>query len=146
MSAKKSSNELFAKPGDKVRVRSGPLAGQRGLIVSVMSSGRFSVTAAGHRLKCEGNEITNYSLAARRAWATMPKRAGRPRAAEAKTKMLSIRLPIDLLELVDKRVRESNGRSRSEFIERTLRAAATTADIPVHEHRLRLVRSTTGRP
>lgn len=43
-------------------------------------------------------DVTNYSLAARKAWQTRPKRAGRPRLDEPRKRLISIRLDINLLD------------------------------------------------
>jgi hypothetical protein len=48
-----------------------------------------------HRVPRE--DVTNYSLAARRAWQTRPKRAGRPRSTSPK-RLISVRIEPGLLD------------------------------------------------
>ncbi|HZR00284.1 MAG TPA: hypothetical protein VFC93_15890 [Chloroflexota bacterium] len=50
----------------------------------------------GRALVLGGDEFTNFSLAARRAWRTMPKRAGRPRSANPTRRPISVRLDLDV--------------------------------------------------
>jgi hypothetical protein len=128
-------------PGDKVRLKTGDHAGERALVVAVQH-GTLVLDLGGRRVRCPVSGVTNFSLAARKAWATMPKRAGRPRAPVPRTKMLSLRLPVDLLEQVDDAVGAGHAETRSEFIERALRAAVTRASAP--RPKLRLVRTSQG--
>ena len=51
-----------------------------------------------------GEELTNFSLAARRAWEVMPKRAGRPTSAGPQKKMVSIRIDSQVWELLSRAV------------------------------------------
>jgi uncharacterized protein (DUF4415 family) len=71
----------------------------RGVIVSE-ANGRLIVELQGEEtVEIAPNEVTNYSLAARRAWAAMPKKAGRPRLdTSGKKKMVSLRIDADLWE------------------------------------------------
>ena len=63
--------------GDKVRIKTGSHAGERG-ILQVAADGALSVSLeTGEIVPVLGEELTNFSLAARRAWEVMPKRAGR---------------------------------------------------------------------
>lgn len=85
-----------ARPGDKIRVRTGSHAGARG-VVRTVGVGRLVLDLAdGGTVGVTPEEVTNYSLAARRAWAVMPKRAGRPRLDAPRKKMVSMRLDIDV--------------------------------------------------
>ena len=52
------------------------------------------------------NDITNYSLAARRAWKAMPKRAGRPQLFSQRKKMVSIRLDVDVWDRLGEAVEQ----------------------------------------
>lgn len=67
---------MKTKPGDKVRVKSGSHAGERG-IVEASDGGRFLVRleASGRSVRLMPEAITNFSLAARKAWVTGPDRA-----------------------------------------------------------------------
>jgi Arc/MetJ-type ribon-helix-helix transcriptional regulator len=76
----------------------------------------------------------------------MPKRAGRPRAAVPTTKMLSLRLPIDLLEKLDSVVRKGEADTRSELIERSLRASVTRILGRAEAPPLRLLRTVKAAP
>jgi hypothetical protein len=78
--------------GDKVRLRLGPNAGERGLVEEVNDSSLLVHLNTGERVIAPHEGITNYSLAARRAWDVMPKRAGRPSSASPPKKMVSIRI------------------------------------------------------
>jgi hypothetical protein len=68
------------KPGDKVRVKTGKLAGRRGVLVKKTASG-WVVAFDGDVPKATIllDELTNFSAAARQAWDRMPNRkVGRP--------------------------------------------------------------------
>ncbi len=52
----------------------------------------------GSSIRVEQKEITNYSLAACRAWQKMPKRAGRPQSPNPRKKMVSMRIDVDVWE------------------------------------------------
>ena len=70
----------------------------RGVIVSE-ADGMLVVELQEETIKIVPDEVTNYSLAARRAWTAMPKKAGRPRlSASRKKKMVSLRIDADLWE------------------------------------------------
>jgi hypothetical protein len=84
------------QPGDKVRIRSGPDKGSRGIIQSE-SNGLLEVQLdSSDIIYIEPEKITNFSLAARRAWKAMPKQAGRPQLSIPRKKMVSMRLDVDL--------------------------------------------------
>jgi len=52
---------------------------------------------SGEVVQVEMASVTNYSLAARRAWQVMPKRAGRPRLdASVRKQLVSMRLEVDV--------------------------------------------------
>lgn len=66
--------------GDKIRIKRGELAGYRGILVRPMS-GKWVVSVAqqDRSILLSAEDLTNYSLAARRAWCSMPNRkVGRP--------------------------------------------------------------------
>lgn len=65
---------------DKVRIKSGPFANRRGTLVG-RESGKWlvSISDENKTILVEQNDLTNFSLAARRAWQSMPHRkVGRP--------------------------------------------------------------------
>jgi hypothetical protein len=82
--------------GDKVRIRAAPRTGERGVIHSVTSEGLEVALPNGDIVTVEPVGLTNYSLAARRAWQTMPKKAGRPHSPGPGKRMVSIRIDAEL--------------------------------------------------
>jgi len=66
--------------GDKVRLRTGRFAGMRGTLLQKSPAGwRVLEGDDGRTVVARLEELTNYSLAARRAWKSMPDRkVGRP--------------------------------------------------------------------
>src|SRR6266568_3958365 len=86
--------------GDKVRIRSGSYVGVRGVIRSE-SDGLFEIQLDEDGIaSVPAKEVTNYSLAARRAWKTMPKRAGRPKGQKPVKRMVSMRLDVDVWDML----------------------------------------------
>jgi hypothetical protein len=90
-------SHLYDRAGDRVRIKSGQYQGQRGQIDDLTTGGDVIVVVEGTRLVVSRNSITNFSLAARRAWATRPKRAGRPTLPTPRKKMISLRIDIETL-------------------------------------------------
>lgn len=86
--------------GDKVRIRSGPNRGIRGTIHSMLQETVQIQLQTGELIQLLPEDITNYSLAARRAWEVMPKQAGRPRLPIPRKKMVSLRLDIDVWKML----------------------------------------------
>ena len=106
--------------GDKVRVRSGEHKGKRGVIQSE-EIGLVEVELdTGEVLNLTALEVTNYSLAARRAWQSIPKKAGRPRSDQAK-KMVSVRLDQDVIAMLNSAVGKGLFSSKSEVVNTLLR-------------------------
>lgn len=87
--------------GDKIRLKSGLHAGLRGNIQGATGELVSVILPTGDVVETSSSHLTNYSLAARNAWANMPKRAGRPARNGRKKRMLSLRLDEDILELLD---------------------------------------------
>lgn len=83
-------------PGDKVRVRVNPHRGLRGVIDAVQDGLLRIRLTTNDVVDLQPEDITNYSLAARRAWESMPKRAGRPPGAGPRKKMVSLRLDAEV--------------------------------------------------
>lgn len=102
--------------GDKVRIRSGIHAGVRGIVQAYAGDFLEIQLDEGELLPIMPEEITNYSLAARRAWRTMPKRAGRPQLSVPRKKMVSMRLDIDLWERLGEAVERGFIASREEAV------------------------------
>ena len=68
------------RKGDKIRIKGGKLADKRGILLRP-HSGKWvvSIPDPDVTLMVSAEEFTNYSLAARRAWRSMPDRkVGRP--------------------------------------------------------------------
>ena len=97
---KAPQNHIGFRLGDKVRLRSGPHKGARGNISSE-SDGRLEIELdTGDRVAALPEDITNYSLAARRAWQAMPKRTGRPKGQRPVKRMMSMRLDSDVWDML----------------------------------------------
>lgn len=112
------------RSGDKVRIRAGPRAGCRGRIHAVTSIEIEVELDDGTYSSVQPAEITNYSLAARRAWQVMPKRAGRPRLQESKRKkMVSLRLDAAVWEQLGRAVELGWIPSREEAINSWVQAS-----------------------
>jgi hypothetical protein len=84
------------QPGDKIRVRVGAHTGARGIIQSELNGLLEILLDESNIINVPVKDVTNYSLAARRAWQVMPKRSGRPQLPAPRKKMVSIRLDIDV--------------------------------------------------
>lgn len=84
------------QPGDKVRLRAGEYQGHRGVILGEEEDRVQVELEAGETVNVLPDELTNYSLAARRAWKTMPKKAGRPKAHARQKRPVSFRLDMDV--------------------------------------------------
>jgi len=82
--------------GDKIRIKNLPgLKGERGVIEAVRESKLVVRTESGKNINLDPREITNFSLAARKAWKSMPKRkVGRPRGTSVSNR-ISVTLRID---------------------------------------------------
>lgn len=100
MSAKHLGAADGHRTGDKVRVKVGPHSGARGLVLE--AQGDVLTIDLGERRAVTARvaEVTNYSLAARRAWRSMPKRAGRPRAVDRRKRMVSLRIDSDVWRML----------------------------------------------
>ncbi len=112
---------LGFQPGDKIRVRSGPQMGARG-IIQAEKEGRLEIQLDdGNTILIELEEITNYSLAARRAWQVMPKRAGRPQLPSPRKKMISMRIDVEVWDRLGEAVNLGLIPNREEMVNNWLR-------------------------
>ena len=109
------------QPGDKVRIRSGPRTGARGIICSQVDGLLEIEIGINDTVRVNVEEITNYSRAARRAWKAMPKRAGRPQLAVPRKKMVSMRLDVDVWEQLGRAVELGLISSREQALNTWLR-------------------------
>jgi hypothetical protein len=111
------------RPGDKVRIRTGPYAGARG-IIRLEKDGLFEIKlddSESNIVTVPVENITNYSRAARRAWKVMPKRAGRPSLPFPRKKMVSIRIDVDVWNRLDEAIELGLIPSREQAINSWLR-------------------------
>lgn len=106
--------------GDKVRIKVGEHAGQRGLIVGGTASTLTVSAPGGDTVTLEACDITNYSAAARKAWKSMPKKSGRPPAAIVKRRV-SLRIDSDLWDRLAIAVERGTIRSREQAVNDWLR-------------------------
>lgn len=74
---------MKARPGDSVRLKDADHFGMRGTIKRVARSHLVvELVNANDLVQLTHDEVTNYSLAARKAWTSMPnKRVGRPKGS-----------------------------------------------------------------
>ncbi len=134
---------LTHAPGDKVRVRKGEFAGQRGLLetvsethlVVILTDTSFGVTTLSPDM------VTNYSLAARRAWNTMPKRSGRPRLSAPKKHAATFRLDIDVCQMLAEAAEFKLLSTRDAFVNDCLRGQL---QLLLADHRRVSARSSAG--
>ncbi len=107
--------------GDKIRIKTGSHVGERG-ILQVAADGALSVSLeTGKIVPVLGVELTNFSLAARRAWEAMPKRAGRPRTGKPQKQMVSIRLDTQIWAMLGQAVELGLVASREQAVNEWLR-------------------------
>jgi uncharacterized protein (DUF4415 family) len=87
---------MDAEPGDKVRLKGESHHGERGVVENVRATSvvvRLDETS--ERVQVSLSEVTNFSLAARKAWERMPgRRVGRPKGSTT-TNRVSVTLRID---------------------------------------------------
>ena len=87
---------MKAARGDKVRVKSGDHTGERGIVESL--DGDMLVVRleqSDGKVRVLPEQVTNYSLAARKAWATEPDRAVGRRKGTKLTDRVSVTLRLD---------------------------------------------------
>jgi uncharacterized protein (DUF4415 family) len=87
---------MDAQIGDKVRLKGDANRGARGVIEKLESVNLFvRLDESGALVQVPRTNVTNYSLAARKAWERMPaRRVGRPKGS-SKTDRVSVTLRID---------------------------------------------------
>ena len=118
------------RKGDKIRIKSGKFAGERGLLLrSYAGKWIVSVTDRELKLMVSAEELTNYSLAARRAWRSMPDRkVGRPVGSRVSDRV-SVIFRIDRALWTQFLSAEENGLigDRTTVINKCLRELVTSA-------------------
>ena len=87
---------MVALLGDEVRVKAGEHRGRRGVVTHVANSRlRLRLDDSDAVADVTADDVTNYSLAARKAWKSMPDRAvGRPKGLKLCDRV-SVTLRID---------------------------------------------------
>lgn len=87
---------MDAAPGDKVRLKGKTHHGKRAVVDEVRSKVLIvRLDGTGQLVQVSPAEVTNFSLAARKAWKSMPeRRVGRPRGSTT-TDRVSVTLRID---------------------------------------------------
>jgi Arc/MetJ-type ribon-helix-helix transcriptional regulator len=118
------------RAGDKVRIKSGAHAGIRAVLAKVSRNLLIAVVDGVDTLMVPPDSVTNFSLAARKAWAVMPKRSGRPPAAHPPKRMVSLRLDIELLSRLDEAVRSGAVENRSQGITSLVNAGLDRLGVP----------------
>jgi hypothetical protein len=87
---------LKAEPGDKVRLKLGAHRGERGVIEAIDGDKCVvRLEASGRSVRVVPESVTNYSLAARKAWVTGPDRAVGRRKGTKLCDRVSVTLRID---------------------------------------------------
>jgi hypothetical protein len=90
-----------AEAGDKIRLKAGAHAGERG-IVEAFEGEKLMIRLddSGQKVRASPDEVTNFSLAARKAWVTGPDRAvGRRKGTKLCDRVsVTLRLDRDLWE------------------------------------------------
>jgi hypothetical protein len=90
-----------AEAGDKVRVKVGDHTGRRGVVEAVEGDKLvLRIEESGSKVRVTPEQITNYSLAARKAWVTGPDRAvGRKKGTKLYDRIsVTLRFDRDLWE------------------------------------------------
>lgn len=87
---------MKAAAGDKVRMKAGDHAGERGVIETVDGEKLLvRLDELDTKVRVTADQVTNYSLAARKAWATEPNRAVGRRKGTKLTDRVSVTLRLD---------------------------------------------------
>ena len=111
-----------ARVGDKVRVKTGLHSGARGVLSGVRGKQHTVLFRDGTRLRIDATQVTNFSAAARRAWRTMPKRAGRPLNPDRKVQV-SLRIDAATWQGLGELAENGHIRSREHLTNVLLRRA-----------------------
>lgn len=106
--------------GDKVRVKG---TSERG-IIEAASGDEVSVRVGGSLIAVCSGCVTNYSDAARRAWRDRPKKTGRPKLPAPRKRMVSLRLDLEVLDLIALLAEHSLIPNREQAVNDWCRAAA----------------------
>lgn len=122
---------MDAEIGDKVRLKNDGYAGKRGIVEAVNgSSMAVRIDGASTTITVQPADVTNFSLAARKAWQNMPHRpVGRPKGSRHCDRV-SVTLRIDRELWSEFRLKESEGliEDRTAAINAWLRRMLETID------------------
>jgi uncharacterized protein (DUF4415 family) len=114
------SNEFLQ--GDKIRIRVGENKGFRGRIKSCNKEECEVDLLPDHKLIIvKSTQITNYSLAARKAWKTIPKKSGRPLQPGPRKKRVSVRIDEEVWEQLKQAAEQGLIPSREEWLNSLLK-------------------------
>ncbi|MCI0642826.1 MAG: hypothetical protein L0Y72_01795 [Gemmataceae bacterium] len=116
---------MIAEPGDKVRLKLAKLTGTRAVIEAVHDGVLvIRLEESGARMRVDADDVTNLSLAARKAWVSVPdRRVGRPKGLRFCDRVsVTLRIDRDLWE--DFQAKETLGliEDRTALINELLRA------------------------
>ena len=92
---------MKAEAGDKVRIKVGPHSGERGFVKDIDGENYLvQMEKSGFSVRVQAKQITNYSLAARKAWVTGPDRAvGRRKGTKVRDRVtVAFRLDREIWE------------------------------------------------
>ncbi len=122
---------MKATAGDKVRIKTGDHAGERGIVESI-DAGKLLVRLEESevQVRVPAEQATNYSLAARKAWVTEPDRAVGRRKGTRLTDRVSVtlRLDRDLWEAFQELEKAGAIEDRTRLINRWLREKLAELD------------------
>ncbi len=104
--------------GDKVRIKGPTHQGARGIVAHIAGEDLAIRLTTGDVLTVPSDNVTNFSLAARRAWRTVPERAvGRPKSqATAKKKAVTIRVDAEMWDRLGQAVKRGLIPSREQAV------------------------------
>ena len=92
---------MDAEPGDKVRIKVGTHSNQRGIVEAIDGEKLLvQMEKTGLRIRLHADQVTNFSLAARKAWVTGPDRGvGRPKGTKLRDRVtVTFRIDRELWE------------------------------------------------
>lgn len=122
---------MKAEVGDKVRLKGGDHRGERG-VISVIVAGQFLVRLEGlaETIPTPPENVTNYSLAARKAWKTEPHRnVGRRKGTRLVDRVsVTLRLDRDLWQRFLTEERAGKIGDRTEVVNRWFREKLAELD------------------
>jgi hypothetical protein len=119
---------LNAASGDKIRIKRGPHAGERALVIGVDGDALLVKMESG-TLRLRQADVINYSLAARKAWKTGPDRAvGRRKGSKVKDRIsVTFRIDRELWERYLRLEKLRQVEDRNDFINEWLEAKVDEA-------------------